>query len=83
MQNIKRIEIDAVNSKDLTRILESLEIRDGFDNGKYKCAICGDVIGYENVRLIFPLPERVVGFICKQPPCMLEFTLRDEAQDMP
>jgi len=83
MQNIKRIEIDAVNSRDLTGILEALEIINDFNTGKYKCAICGDVIGYENVRLIFPMPERVVGFICKQPPCMLEFTLRDEALDVP
>lgn len=69
------VEVSAVLGEEFDKLLDVLEVRNEFDEGKYKCQRCGDVVRRENVVLIFPLPGRRVGFLCSKPECVLDYAV--------
>ena len=75
MPRMKTTEINAVLSEEFDQLLEALEIRDQFEGGVYPCENCRGPIAPDNVMMIFPLPERRVGFLCTKPECGLEYAV--------
>ena len=75
---IKRdVEVDAVLSEDIVELIKELGIYKEFEQGEYHCYICGDIINYENLRIIFPLEDNEVGFVCGKPGCFVDFALTE------
>ena len=72
MRKMKTTEISAVLSEEFDQLLEVLEIRDQFESGGFHCENCRGPIAPDNVMMIFPLPERKVGFLCTKPECRFE-----------
>ena len=58
-------EIQAVYDEDLPKLLTDLGLKEDFDNGKIKCAFCGDTITLENFFSIFSDGEKI-KFACKK-----------------
>ena len=75
MLKMKTTEINAVLSEEFDQLLEVLEIRDQFERGEFRCQNCQRPIARNNVMMIFPLPERRVGFLCTNPECGLEYAV--------
>ena len=75
MVRAKTIEVNAVLSEEFDQLLEALEIREQFESGAFKCANCQDPITHDNVIVVFPLPERQVGFLCAKTGCRLEHSV--------
>ncbi len=75
MRKMKTTEINAVLSEDFDQLLEVLEIRDQFESGAFHCENCQGPIAPDNVRMIFPLPERKIGFLCTKPQCGFEYAV--------
>ena len=71
----KSIEIRAILGEEFDKLLDKLGVRDDFVAGKYKCHICGEPIGVNNVRVVFPLSENEVGFVCEKPECVIGYKL--------
>ena len=70
---IKRnISIDAVLSEDVARLIDQLGLRDRFERGDCCCHICNDTMDYTNLKLIFPMEDQKVGFLCNKPQCFAE-----------
>lgn len=69
MRRLRTIEINAVLSEEFDQLLEVLEIRDQFESGDFRCENCRGPIASDNAMMIFPLPERRVGFLCTKPEC--------------
>ena len=74
MTTIRRTEVSAVLSEDFAGLLDTLGIRADFDRGLCTCDQCHDVVGPANVLLVFPKAGYRVGFLCKKPVCMEQFT---------
>ena len=75
MLKMKTTEISAVLSEEFDQLLDVLEIRDQFEGGAFHCENCRGPISPENVMMIFPLPERKVGFLCTKPECGFEYAV--------
>ena len=75
MRKMKTTEISAVLSEEFDQLLEVLEIRDQFESGEFHCESCRGPIAPDNVMMIFPLPERKVGFLCTKPECGFEYAV--------
>jgi transcription initiation factor IIE alpha subunit len=78
MDSTKNTKIDAILGEEFIQILEKLSVKDAFEAGKYKCSICGEILTYKNVLLVFPLSENDVGFVCKKPECITRYKLNNE-----
>lgn len=72
-----RINVDAVLSEDVMRLIEELNLRKEFEGGECHCHICNDIVGYTNLKLVFPMEDRKVGFLCNKPQCFVEFALKE------
>jgi hypothetical protein len=75
MRKMKTTEINAVLSEDFDQLLEVLEIRDQFESGAFHCENCRGPISPDTVMMIFPLPERQVGFLCTKAGCRFEYAV--------
>ena len=75
MPKMKTTEINAVLSEEFDQLLEVLEIRDQFESGAFHCENCRGPISPDTVMMIFPLPERRVGFLCTKPECRVEYAV--------
>ena len=75
MAMVKTMEVNAVLSEEFDQLLEALEIRELFESGAFNCVNCQGQVTHDNVILVFPLPERGVGFICSRPECGLQDTV--------
>lgn len=73
MPRTKTQEVNAVLSEEFDQLLEVLEIREQFESGAFHCENCEEPIMGDNVMMIFPLPERRVGFLCAKPGCSVEY----------
>lgn len=71
------VAVDAVLSEDVAGVLESLGLRQDFEEGKSQCCACGRVVDYTNLKLFFPKEDRSVGFLCNEPECFLKFGLEE------
>ena len=75
MPRMKATEVNAVLSEEFDQLLGVLEIREQFESGAFSCAHCQEPITRENVMMIFPLPERRVGFACAKHGCGVEYAV--------
>ena len=73
MGSLKKVEIAAILGEEFSKLLADLGVIEGFELGKYQCYVCGKQVNRENVRLIFPLSENEVGFICKKSSCLSKY----------
>lgn len=70
--------VDALLDEQFGKLLTSLDIREAFEDGQFKCFICGDGINHTNVKAAFPVSEtHEVGFLCNKPECLMEFALTE------
>lgn len=72
-----KVNVDAILSEDVTRLINELGLRDKFERGECHCYICNDVVTCENLKLVFPMENHEVGFLCNKPQCFVEFALRE------
>ena len=72
-----KVNVDAVLSEDVARLIEQLGLREEFERGECHCHICNDIVNYTNLKLMFPMEDRKVGFLCNKPQCFVEFALRE------
>ena len=68
-------EVSAVLGEEFNQLIDQLGIREEFADGKYRCKNCQQSISWDNVLLIFPLPKREVGFLCRNPECVVEYAV--------
>ena len=73
--------VKAFLDEELDSLLEVLEIRQDFRDEKCLCASCREVVTYDNIMMIFPLPDQTVGFLCSKMECRLTTTPNGHLQD--
>jgi hypothetical protein len=67
--------LHAVYDDDLMELLEHLGVARRFEQGRLNCAVCGDVITWDNLNGLFPEGGQVkVG--CTRPACVSELVER-------
>ncbi len=71
------ITVDAVLSEDVARLIQELDLREEFERGECHCYICNDVVNYTNLKLMFPMEDHKVGFLCNKPQCFVDFALKE------
>lgn len=71
------VKVDAIMSEDVVRLIEQLGLRKEFENGECHCVFCNDIVNYKNLKLVFPMQDRKVGFLCNKPECFAEFVLKE------
>lgn len=71
------VNVDAVLSEDVARLIEQLGLREKFQRGECHCHICNDIVKHTNLKLMFPMDDHKVGFLCSKPQCFVEFALRE------
>ncbi len=71
----KKTQINAILGEEFNKLLDRLGVREDFEAGKYHCHVCGDQVGENNVLIVFPLSENEVGFVCKNPKCVIKHDL--------
>lgn len=60
---LKKTKVKAVYEDDLKKMIESLGIATGIENGVYKCKYCGSRMSFENLQAI--LKEKgEIKFVC-------------------
>ena len=67
MGSIKKTQIDAILGEEFYKLLDRLGVKEDFESGRYRCQICDDQVGVNNVLIVFPLSENEVGFVCRKP----------------
>jgi hypothetical protein len=72
-----RVKVDAMLGSDVARLIEQLGLRKEFEGGECHCDVCNDVVNYTNLKLLFPMADRKVGFLCNKPQCFVEFALKE------
>lgn len=72
-----KVTVDAVLSQDMARLIEQLGLRKEFERGECHCYICNDTVNYTNLKLVFPMENHKVGFLCNKPQCFVEFALKE------
>lgn len=80
MGSVRKARIDAILGDDFNKLLDKLGVKEGFESGQYRCHVCGDQVGVSTVRIVFPLSEDEIGFVCQKSNCIAEYKLiaRDE-----
>ena len=75
MPGTKATEVNAVLSEEFDQLLKVLDVHEQFESGEFMCVDCQEIITRDNVMMIFPLPERRVGFVCTKPGCGVEYAV--------
>jgi len=75
MGSLKKTQIDAILGEEFYKLLDRLGVKEDFESGKYRCHICNDQVGGNNVLIVFPLSENEVGFVCRKPKCLTKYKL--------
>lgn len=75
MPGTKATEVNAVLSEEFDQLLKVLDVHEQFESGEFRCVDCQEIITRDNVMMIFPLPERRVGFVCTKPGCGVEYAV--------
>ena len=75
MPGTKATEVNAVLSEEFDELLKVLDVHEQFESGEFMCVDCQKIITRDNVMMIFPLPERRVGFVCTKPGCGVEYAV--------
>ena len=70
--------LKAVYSSDIDAFLARLEVLEQFDQGKFACKYCKEVITRHNLYAIIPMPKKKVDMRCNRPDCVL--SLAEEAK---
>ena len=73
MSMAKTKEVNAILGEEFDALLDGLGIREQFESGHWSCANCHGPIDRDNVLLIFPLPDRKVGMLCRKSECVVEY----------
>ena len=71
------INVAAVLSEDVARLIEQLGLREEFERGECHCHICNDIVNYTNLKLLFPMENHKVGFVCNKPKCVVAFAVKE------
>lgn len=72
-----KVNVDAVLTEDVIRLIEELGLRKEFEGGECHCHVCNDIVDYTNLKLLFPMEDHRVGFLCNKPQCFVEFALKE------
>ena len=75
MARVRTTELNAILSEEFDQLLDILEVREQFERGAYQCENCRAPITHNNVVMVFPLPDREVGFLCAKAGCGLEVSV--------
>ena len=70
--------IKAVYSSDIDAFLARLDALEQFNQGKFVCKYCEQVITRNNLDAIIPTPNKTVDMCCNKPDCVL--SLSEEAK---
>ena len=70
--------IKAVYSSDIDAFLARLDALEQFNQGKFVCKYCEQVITRNNLYAILPTPNKTVDMCCNKPDCVL--SLSEEAK---
>ena len=70
--------IKAVYSSDIDAFLARLGALEQFNQGKFECKYCEQVITRNNLYAIIPTPNKTVDMCCNKPDCVL--SLSEEAK---
>ena len=70
--------IKAVYSSDIDAFLARLGALEQFNQGKFVCKYCEQVITRNNLYAIIPTPNKTVDMCCNKPDCIL--SLSEEAK---
>lgn len=73
MTSSKKVKVNAILGEEFDKLLETLGVLKEFEVGKYKCVCCGEILTKENVLVVFPLSDSVVGFVCNKPGCLAKY----------
>lgn len=71
----RQAEVSAVLGEEFYELLDQLEARQDFESGKYKCKNCRSRIDKDNVLLMFPMDNQRIGFLCRNPECVVEYAV--------
>ena len=77
MSMAKTKEVNAILGEEFDVLLDRLGIREQFESGQWSCANCHEPLDRDSVLLIFPLPDRNVGMLCRKSECAVEY--RDDS----
>jgi hypothetical protein len=69
----REIPIDAIIDRDLRKIIEELKLSESVAAGTLECAICGKVIGFDNIGAL-KVVDSVAAIICDDYICITEVT---------
>ncbi len=72
----REVRLDAVLGEEMTHLIENLGLRERFERGECTCHICKEVMNYMKLKLVFPMDDGEVGFLCNKPQCLVEFVLQ-------
>ena len=81
MARVKTMEVNAVLSEEFDGLLEVLEIREQFESGAFNCVNCQEQVTHDNVIMVFPMPERGVGFLCSKPVCGVGYAIEPQLSE--
>ncbi len=71
-------QLKAVYSSDIDVFLEKLGVLEQFNQGKFACKYCKEVITRNNLYAIIPALNKNVEMCCNRPDCVL--SLSEEAK---
>jgi hypothetical protein len=67
----KRLEIEAVHTKNLEEMLKGLEVLEDIKKGRITCKFCGKMITLENFGCIYP-KNNEISFCCNGVECLMQ-----------
>ena len=79
----KRTEISAILGEEFEKFMDALGVREAFEDSRYKCHYCHQVVDSTNVLLVFPKRDRQVAFICTRAECAFAFANSSDREDQP
>ncbi len=71
----REVRVDAVLGEEVAHLIENLGLREKFERGECTCHICKEAMNYTNLKLVFPMDDVEVGFLCNKPQCLVKFAL--------
>lgn len=73
MASTKHTEITAILGEEFSALIDALGVREEFDRGDCSCDFCGKTLDTTNILLLFPKPDRKIGFLCADPVCAIKY----------
>lgn len=70
---MKKTTIPAIYEDDIQGVFEKLGLWDKLNNGKIKCAVCGDIITFDNFSAMKKI-DGVIKLICDKGTCLMKFS---------